>query len=393
MSKANSGPEHSIRQRVAIVVPQVSDPRFHRRAEAFLQAGYDVTVYAFDRGIYGCNTFPKGVNLVKLGSMAHKRYFARLLPLARAVRTLRVSERAAPTPSVVYAAGLDNAFLAWFTFAPVKRIVYEVADLRNASERPSLIGRFFQFMEDHLLRRCGLLAVTSPAFLEQFFVKRAPELAARAIVVENKLPSDLLKRLPRSRAAETQTPIRVGYIGRLRYERTLRPLIEGIADRPERYQLIIHGDGPLRKEVEMAAARYPNIEFHGPFRNPDDLPSVYGSADLCYVVYDNRDFNVRVALPNKLYECAYFGVPVAVADRTVLSGRVRSWNAGWVLEPREAGFVERFLDDLTPEEIDFAKRRASAVPTSKLVEDHGELLQRVAQLTSQRPWTGLRRCA
>ena len=51
-----------------------------------------------------------------------------------------------------------------------------------------------------------------------------------------------------------------------------------------------------------------------------------------YAVYDADMANVRVALPNKLYEAVYCEMPLIVAKGTYLQQLVESWGVGLAID-------------------------------------------------------------
>jgi succinoglycan biosynthesis protein ExoL len=376
-------------QRAVIVSTASSQPRYHRRASALLSAGFDVTVYTFSRGYYELNKYPAGARVVDLGRLENGSYLGRVPRLLGAVRRIRKAERAAGRPaSVVYTFGLDAALIG--SLVPgAGRVVYEVGDLRNPTPQRSALTRLLHRAETHAIRKVDLLVTTSPAFVREYFRQMDPNIGSRTLVVENKLFQQDLGDAGRRPVEPVvpRCPLRIGFVGFLRYPRTVLPLLEAVARRGDSVEFHVHGDGPLRETVEEFARRAANVHYHGPFRNPDALPGIYASIDLNYVVYDNSDRNVQLALPNKLYESLFYGVPVVVAAGTELSHRVREWSAGFVIDPARSGFVDEFLDEMTqtPEAITLASECALAVSSGELVDDGRALVSRLTGLASTRP--------
>lgn len=356
--------------RVVVISPAASQPRFHRRVEAILSAGLRPMVYTFRRGWYEENKYPSGTEVIDLGAVQDRKYLARLPRLGKALLKIRRTESSFKTrPRFVLALGLDAGMLALALFPPSVPLVYEVGDLRGVNST-SLMARAVVRVERRIVRRARTLIVTSPGFLSEYYAKIDPTCPQRAVVIENKLSRWFwgAGRKEAAIALQSDRRIRLGFVGLLRYPRTFLPLLESVAHRSTRYELHVHGDGPLRSIVEEKARRFENIYYHGPFRNPHDLAAIYSGIDVNYVVYDNEDPNVRVAIPNKLYESTFFGVPIVVADRTMLADRVRAMGTGFVVSPTEPDFVGRFLDGLSPAAIVECSRKSLAVPTADLIE-------------------------
>ena len=59
-----------------------------------------------------------------------------------------------------------------------------------------------------------------------------------------------------------------------------------------------------------------------------EIALLYGKVDCVYSVYDADNPNVKIALPNKLYESIICELPIIVAKDTYLSELVQKWNVG-----------------------------------------------------------------
>lgn len=71
------------------------------------------------------------------------------------------------------------------------------------------------------------------------------------------------------------------YAGRLSVEKELAVLFEAHARLdPERFVLLIAGDGPEADLVRARAAAHPSVKYIGHFDNPSDLAPVYASSDI-----------------------------------------------------------------------------------------------------------------
>jgi succinoglycan biosynthesis protein ExoL len=369
-----------------VIAPTMSQPRYHRRVRALLDAGFQVTVYAFARGYYRENAFPAGTELVNIGSVEDGAYFRRIPGLIQAARRIRREElRTSRKPDVTYAFGLENALIALRTGLG-QSLVYEVGDLRNPEPDRALVPRFLWRVERHIIRKAALLVVTSPAFISDYYARLLEEFGVPSLVIENRIPEHVVTGTPRSQFSPIRRPLRLGVIGLLRYEPTLAPLLEWVGARPADYELDVYGDGPLRDLVLRRAEAHSNVRYHGSFRNPEDLSSIFGNVDVCYCVYDSRDRNVRLALPNKLFEAPYFGVPLIVADDTALAQRVRELKVGVAVNPLRPDFLDELPELLTTRRLHEMKVRALALPTDKLMENPTRLVEALAAvMTTRRP--------
>jgi len=113
-----------------------------------------------------------------------------------------------------------------------------------------------------------------------------------------------------------------------------------------------------------------NVFYHGPFKNPDELLSIYSSIDICYVVYDSTDGNVKLAIPNKLYECLFFLTPMIVAKGTYLAERVKELQIGFEVDiDNGAQELELIFSSITTQMLKSFSMNAAVVKTDVLIDD------------------------
>ena len=78
------------------------------------------------------------------------------------------------------------------------------------------------------------------------------------------------------------------------------------------------------------------VEFTGKYNYNNDIASLYGRCDVIYSVYDADNPNVKIALPNKLYEAVYCELPIIVAKETYLSDIVNKMGVGVAVSHKNA---------------------------------------------------------
>lgn len=369
--------------RIAVFSPASSHPRYHRRVQSMLDAGHEVTVYTYTRGYYEVNRYPSGARIIDLGDVENGKYFRRLPKLLHGMRVIRDVERTLPRPDVAYAFGLDAALIMIMSVGKDVITGYEVGDLRSAVVNKALSTWPVRALERWILRHVDVLVVTSPGFVQHHY-KHIVADDSEVIIAENRIPAriaSMVKR-PTERTFAPNGRIRIGVVGLLRYPRTFLPLIDAVKSHPARFELHVHGDGPLAPQFRDAARVASNIYYHGPFRNPDDLGKIYDNLDVSYFVYDNTETNVRLAIPNKLYESMYFGVPGIVAASTTLAERVQQLGVGFVVDPSKGDFVGRWLETVSIDDIKGAAERCLMVPKDELVEDDENLLRALERRAS-----------
>lgn len=362
--------------RVVMVSTAKFYPRHMRRAQMLADQGMSVRVYAFTREWNTKHSNSRDVEVIDLGPIVSGTHIGRVWKVFKAIRVIRNIEENELPPALCYAFGLDAAVILQNSFRQPVPLVYEVGDIRNSLPITSVTSRMIYELERYIVRRAAALVITSPAFLHSYYHEMAPNVAAKTVVVENKLPSEVLARFARPTTFNPRFPIRIGVVGLFRYPDTLLPLVDAVARRSD-YELRLHGDGPLRVILQERSALARNVHYCGPFKNPDDLPRVYEDIDINYVVYDNKEFNVRLALPNKLYESIFFGRPMVVASNTELAKRVEEFGIGIAVNPMEPGFAERLLDTLTRDNLRKWSASALALPLGMVIQDEEEILTKL----------------
>ncbi len=351
--------------------PALSQPRHHRRAAMLLEAGYRLQVYGYQRGYYEENMYPDGIQTISLGRIESKYYIRRIPKLLKSALFIKKYEKQFhEAPSLIYAFGLDMALIESFAMSGSVPLIYEIGDIQNPLPHTGIVSKMIAITEKLILRKCRKLVVTSPAFIPGYFERLDLSIAKKTLVIENKLARENARRFPRPQAPKQATfPIKIGCIGFFTYRNCILALMEAVVKKRGKFELHFYGDGPLKKEIREYAKTHDNVFYHGSFSNSADLGKIYQSVDLSYVVYDNTDPNVRMALPNKLYEGPYFGVPLVVAKDTFLAERVRELGIGFVIDPQEENSLDKLMDEITPEILRKLSATALGLDKSHFVED------------------------
>ena len=134
----------------------------------------------------------------------------------------------------------------------------------------------------------------------------------------------------------------VGYIGSVRYKKQIINLIDAV--KACDMNLMIAGFEPDPIEIEPLCRNYKHGEWVGRFDFATQVKGLYEKCDLMYSVYDADMANVRVALPNKLYEAVYCEMPLIVAKGTYLEEVVNEWGVGVGVDHRDSAELTRVLD-------------------------------------------------
>ncbi len=109
-------------------------------------------------------------------------------------------------------------------------------------------------------------------------------------------------------------------------------LIAGFEDQPQIIEPMCRGKN--------------NIEWVGRYDFKKQAAELYGKCDVMYSVYNADMHNVRVALPNKLYESVYCEIPLIVAKNTYLAQVVEDWGVGVAVDHKSVEELAGVICDL-----------------------------------------------
>lgn len=256
-------------------------------------------------------------------------------PLKRFIPYVKFSNKALRllqdiSPSLIHVQGLDMLKIAVTYRQKIDKnvnIIYEVADVHRliAGKPKNFIKKIVQkylISEDH---RCSkyvdLLIVTSPKHIDNYFGDFIP--MDKTLCIPN-VPDLTVFKTYKKKSHEP--PLVVGYIGSIRYKKQIFNLIEAAERCLMKVMFAGYEEEP--KEVEVFCVGKDNIEWNGRFDFKSQIAELYGKCDLIYSVYDADIENVRLAIPNKLYESVYCRLPILVAKNTYLSEKVEEWGVG-----------------------------------------------------------------
>lgn len=231
-------------------------------------------------------------------------------------------------PDVIYTNGIDMLYFASMTCNHAK-ICFEVADLREYATRKKSIftttgiaDRIMRILEKKVAKRIQLLIVTSRKFYDVYY----SQLIDEDKVLE--LPNMPLRSAFENYIPKNCGPFTVGFVGGLRYLKQMRMLVDASKDLGINIVFAGATDGDTDGSFQEYCKDKPWVKFSGRYDFTKDIAGIYGALDCVYSVYDASNFNVRIALPNKLYEAIICHLPIIVAKNTYLEELVMEWGIG-----------------------------------------------------------------
>lgn len=317
------------------------DPRCYKRAQEFINRGYSVKIYSFDR-----HTTKNAAKLptVFIGTFSNSTpYWKRITVYLKAMSTL--AKEASGPEDIWYYFGLPTCLFGYF-FNRKRRFILEESDMSHLNLKFLLLRRFFESINKYLIKKSCLSVFTSQGFINFHFPdpqKRPNNL----VLMPNKL-NPLIKSLPNADKKNMDiNAIKFGFVGFLRYKAVFN-MAEVISRRFPQHQFHFYGIPDSQKYIELFSTleNRDNVFFHGSFKNPDELPKVYSNIDVVVSTYDTNLLNVLYAEPNKLYESIFFRTPIIVSEGTFLASQVRKYNSGYEVNPFEESAICSLVNNI-----------------------------------------------
>lgn len=359
---------------VLYLVHDLSDPAVRRRVLMLLAGGAKVTLAGFRRG-GAAPADVAGLRPIDLGPTHDARFAQRIGAVALAAAGLRKRLAGVEQPDLIIGRHMEMLALANRARRLFERpapIVYESLDIHRLLLRGDVIGHAMRRTERFLASQAILLITSSPAFVREYFAARG-QFDAEILLMENKFLE--LSEAPGRAAIPSPAPgepWKIGWFGALRCRRSLRLLAEFSRRMNGRFEIVLRGR-PAYGEIpdfDAFVEAEPYLRFEGPYRNPEDLATIYGEVHFAWAIDFFEDgLNSRWLLPNRLYEGCRFGtVPIAV-DGTETARFLRSRDIGQVLsDPSVESLIAQFAT-LDPHSYAHQRAKVAAVDPATWVCD------------------------
>lgn len=354
--------------KIIFIVPYANDSHSRNRIIEFIERGYDVEVFGFNRKSQKKPTgLPYSIEI--LGTLEDESYLDRIKLYWEKFRML--GRKYDPKETVFFLCGLDVAMFFHY-MNPQFRYIYEECDLTH-----TYLGKVKSFLEiiDKRIIKSSLLTITtSEGFINYHFNGKKPD---NVCLVENKLNPSILEYQFKEKKAFNKNSISIGFVGGPRFDSVFN-FIDVFCKNFPQHTFHIYG-GPITTQFEELR-KYDNCIFHGFFKNPVDLPAIYESIDLVLSTYDTRFENVKYAEPNKIYESIYFETPIIVSSGTFLAGKVKRLGIGFDVDAMDDKQVIEFVNSLTSENLREKTDAAKAIDKSKTLNVNVHLFEKLKKL-------------
>lgn len=350
---------------VVFIVNSVKQARCIRRIEDFIDNGYNVHVFGFDRGddkrkLPNLNI--KIIGEIENGGSYLKRFFYIRKKIKDNVCMI-------DNNIIFYLFNFDIAF-AFLTIFGKKRVkyIYEVSDLAELTISNKIIRNLIVFLNRNIMNNAFENVFTSEGFYNYYFGEKEINNVS---LLQNKLNKRCLDLpFPSQRNIETEK-IKIGFTGIIRFE-SIYNFSKVVADSFPNIELhffgIINNEDSISSKIKDLIDSKNNIFYHGTFKNPDDFPKIYSNIDMVLALY-TPSLGVKYAEPNKLFEAIYYEKPIIVSENTFLGEKVKKLNVGFVINAMDLENIKQFLSSLTMSSVKAKSEFIKLIPKHDSIDD------------------------
>lgn len=335
-----------------------------KRIDEFVERGYNVKVYGFNRGVKYCNK-SKYVHINILASFSNNQpYLKRLGIMRKGIQF--VLDDTKRKDCVYYLIGPDVAMI--FTLICNRKYIYEEPDLVHTYINNGCVRNILERIDKRIIRKSILSVFRSEGFPIYHFGENVPD---NCTVITNRLNKDI-QSIPLVEKSEINLHhLRIGFVGGIRFK-SIKNFAEVFCKRFPDFEFYFYGilDTDEEKLLFKPLEKFENCHFHGCFKNPDDMPSIYSSFDLLLSTYDVEYENVRYAEPNKIYEAIYFETPIIVSKGTFLADKVLRLGVGYEVDPLDEDDITSLIGNLTMDSVKEKVENMQRIPKEDLLNSN-----------------------
>ncbi|MBQ7955061.1 MAG: glycosyltransferase [Lachnospiraceae bacterium] len=254
----------------------------------------------------------------------------RLLPTFKFGKTV-LKKLKIQKPECLYVQNVDMLFLAMLHKVFINsslKIVYEIADIHEIIIQPQkrwikkIIQRALRFLERKMCRNVNLLVLTSQKYYECYYKDFIEE--SRYLYMANAPERRIFNRYARKKDGK----FTVGFIGAVRFEKQIKLLVQAC----EKCQVKLEIIGSFLNEELEQYCKENNVFCYGKYNYEEEISDLYGRLDCVFSGYPSTDYNVGIAVPNKLYEAIVCELPIIVSKGTYLAELVNEYGVGIAID-------------------------------------------------------------
>lgn len=353
-------------KKIVFILNNITLTRCLKRVSEFIDNGYDVDVYGFEKQGEEGYASPANFNISVIGVFSRKQsYYERLKVYYKSLKPLFSEYKGQDV--IFYYFFFNIAFAARLLCR--RPFIYEESDMPYTGLKNKLLRRWLGNIDKRMIKKSLLTVMTSEGFIDYHFGDERP---GNIVVVANRV-NPLMINLPYQKHDFDIKHLSIAFVGGFRYNSVINFATTIAEHFPQHefhaYGIILeHGD-----ELKSLCDKYDNVHFHGKFRNPDDLPSIYEKIDLVLASYDATYINAQYAEPNKMYEAIFFRTPIIVSSNTFLAKKVTKLGIGYHINALDKQEIISFVNGLTADDINKKIQALEALPQEYAINKNPEL--------------------
>ena len=341
--------------KLQFVISHKPDIRYLKRLDIVSKA-YDTSVIFWNKDINDAKINYPSVTFNEIKIPANKTNPLKRIPelcvfMRKSYRSILNSN-----PDCLYVGNLDMLYIA-VKYKKKHRnvkIIYEIADLhrliidKQKNVFKYVLSGILKMEEKRLIKYVDILVLTSMKFYNVYYKNLISK--DKVVFIPNMPDKDSFVGFKKVK----HNGFNVAFVGSIRYKRQLKMLIE--ASQHANVNVIFAGSDGEGTEFEMECKKYSNVLFRGEFNYKKEIQDIYSNVDCIYAVYDADMANVRIALPNKLYEAIVTGIPIIVAKNTYLSELVEQMGIGYSVEHNNIDDLIELLKKIKDDKDDYQNK-------------------------------------
>lgn len=344
------------------LLSHVPNPRIYKRMK-IAKNNFEISAIYWKRSFKSFKTFFKDDDIKKYEVIKseYKEYnlslFSRILFIFKfLIRSINIINDL--EPKIIHCEHLDMLFISYVykkLYDRNVKIIYEVADLHdfvyNDSKKISdkITKKIFIKIEEFLTKKINKLIITSPYFYDSYYKKFNHKIDY--LFVPNAPEKDLFKDVKTSLETDNIT---IGFIGAVRYFEQLKMLID-IAGKYSKIKVFIAGSGSSYNKIKDYCSDLNFVDIYGPYDYETEVVDLYSRVDMVYSVYNSESKNVRVALPNRLYEAIVSEKPIIASSNTKLGEFINEKGIGFTVDDQDSKDLDKFLEKISDGTIKISK--------------------------------------
>lgn len=355
-----------MKRKIVFIIGSISQPRVIKRINSFINSGYEVEIYGFDRGKYNVNAEIKGAKINIVGKQEDGKNYISKIKQSYSLHK-KLNEKYKSEDTIFYFFSFMTAFFSLFFSY---KYIYEISDILYGYRKFKPVEWLFKIIDKKMIKKSILTIMTSEGFKDYFF---GDKIINNIVLQPNKLsPYFLDVNRNNIDFSYNKDNISFSFIGAFRYPNTIFRFAHVIGKHFPQHKFKFYGDSSLTDQVKDIAKLYANVEYYGEYKNPDDLLAIYNEVDFIVACYDVDGLNERIAEPNKMYEAIFFKKPILVSSNTFLAKQVEKYKSGYAINASKDDNIINFINSLTDNGIKEIKDNIEKVNAMDLIDDNAK---------------------